>query len=39
VHFQIITVLFIALGVLEFVGLSQLDRSVPSVGEEPKSVP
>jgi hypothetical protein len=35
-HFQIITVLFIALGILQFVGLNQLDRSIHSVREEPK---
>ena len=39
VHFQVITVLFIALGVLEFVGLNRLDQSIRSAGEGPKVLP
>jgi hypothetical protein len=38
-HFQIITVLFIAIGVLEFVGLKRLDQSIRSAGEGPKVLP
>jgi hypothetical protein len=39
VMFQIITVLFIAIGVLEFVGLNRLDQSIRSAGEGLKVLP
>ena len=38
-QFQVITVLFIALGVLESVGLNRLDQSIRSAGEGPKVLP
>jgi hypothetical protein len=38
-HFQVVTVLFIALGILEFVGLNRLDQSIRSAGEGPKVLP
>jgi hypothetical protein len=39
VHFQVMTVLFIALGVLQFVGLNRLDQSIRSAGEGQKVLP
>jgi hypothetical protein len=38
-HFQVVTVLFIALGILEFVGLNRLDQSIRSAWEGAKVLP